>query len=303
MRLSHIKKAILVVAFASLIIGKQNAQDFSQVEIKTIKITNNMYMLMGAGGNIGILVGEDGVLMIDSQFAQLKDKIQAAISELNEGPVKFLLNTNWHYDHSFGNAAWAEEGAVIIAHKNTRRQMLQEWTLPELDPALKIPPFPKAALPVITVTDSMLLHFNSEEIQLIHFPNAHSEGDLAFYFPKANVIHTGDLYFSDGFPFINISSGGSIDGMIKSATKITDMIGPETKVIPGHGPLSNRQELLAYRDMLTEAKAVLFKLIKEGESLEQITAQDPVAKLYKRGESSFPTEIFIKVMFMELTKE
>lgn len=304
MRVSLFKRFFCLIFLAIFgIFSVASSQDFSKVEIKTVKLTENVYMLVGAGGNIGLSVGEDGVLLIDSQFSQIKEKIKTAITELNQGPVRFLLNTNWHYDHSLGNEAWAQEGAVIITHKNTRERMLSEWTAPELDPDLKIPPFPKAALPVITITESMTMYFNGDKVEVTHFPHAHSDGDLAFYFTKANVIHTGDLYFSGGFPFINITSGGSIDGMIQSADSVIKMINNETKVIPGHGPLSNRAKLQAYRDMLAKAKERIDKLIKSGKTLEETIAAKPTEGLYSGGESSFPADAFIKVVYMELSKQ
>lgn len=289
---------LIIFGFFSLV----HSQDFSQVEIKTTKLTENVFMLMGAGGNIGVSAGEDGVLLIDSQFGELHDKITAAIAEINPGPIRFLFNTNWHYDHAYGNELLAKDGAVIIAHANSRKHMLSEWTVPELDPEVKIPPFPKAALPVITVSDSLSMHFNGDKIKVIHFPNAHSDGDLAYYFTKANVLHTGDLYFSQGFPFINISSGGSLDGMILSAEKLANMIDEDTKVIPGHGPLSNQAELREYGKMLAAAKERILKLIKAGKTMEEVIAAKPVAGLYKKGESSFPADAFTKVAYLELSK-
>lgn len=279
------------------------SQDFEKIEIETVIVTDNVYMLIGYGGNIGVSVGEDGVLLIDCQVPQMVEKIKAAVSKLNEGPIRFVLNTNWHYDHADGNELMAKAGAIVIAHKNSRKQMLSEWIAPEISPDFKVPPYPEAALPVITVDDSMTLHFNGDEIQAIHFPNAHSDGDLAFYFQKANVIHSGDLYFSNGFPFINVTSGGTIDGMIRATDRILCMINANTKVIPGHGPLSSREELQAYRDILVTARERIAKLIEVGKTLDEILEEKPTEGLYKGEKSSFPAEVFIKVIYMDLTKD
>ncbi len=279
------------------------SQDFEKIEIETVIVTDNVYMLIGYGGNIGVSVGEDGVLLIDCQVPQMVEKIKAAVSKLNEGPIRFVLNTNWHYDHADGNELMAKAGAIVIAHKNSRKQMLSEWIAPEISPDFKVPPYPEAALPVITVDDSMTLHFNGDEIQAIHFPNAHSDGDLAFYFQKANVIHSGDLYFSNGFPFINVTSGGTIDGMIRATDRILCMINANTKVIPGHGPLSSREELQAYRDILVTARERIAKLIEVGKTLDEILEEKPTEGLYKGEKSSLPAEVFIKVIYMDLTKD
>ncbi len=279
------------------------SQDFEKIEIETVIVTDNVYMLIGYGGNIGVSIGEDGVLLIDCQVPQMVEKIKAAVSKLNEGPIRFVLNTNWHYDHADGNELMAKAGAIVIAHKNSRKQMLSEWIAPEISPDFKVPPYPEAALPVITVDDSMTLHFNGDEIQAIHFPNAHSDGDLAFYFQKANVIHSGDLYFSNGFPFINVTSGGTIDGMIRATDRILCMINANTKVIPGHGPLSSREELQAYRDILVTARERIAKLIEVGKTLDEILEEKPTEGLYKGEKSYLPAEVFVKVIYMDLTKD
>ncbi len=282
--------------------GAAAAQDFDKIPVQTVKLTENVAMLIGGGGNIGVCVGPDGVLLIDDQFPQLAEKIKTAIAGLNPGPIRIVFNTNWHYDHVYGNEWLAKAGAIIIAHENSRRSMLSEWGAPELDAEFKIPPSPDIALPKITIKDSLTLYFNGEEIRVVHLPGAHSDGDLAFHFPLANVIQTGDIFFSAGFPFINISSGGTIDGMIEAAGKILAMADADTKIIPGHGPLSNREGLNAYRDMLVAARERIAKMIKEGRSLEEVLQANPVADLYK-GKSDFPAEGFVKVVYLDLSRK
>jgi glyoxylase-like metal-dependent hydrolase (beta-lactamase superfamily II) len=293
--------SVTLLLFIFSISAFGQGQSFDQVEVQTSKIAENLYMLTGAGGNIGVSVGSDGVLLIDDQFAQLADKIKAAIAGLNGGPVRLVFNSNWHYDHTYGNEWLAKAGALIIAHENSRRHMLSEWSAPELSVDRKFPPFPEAALPKITVADSLTLYFNGDEIRAIHFPNAHSDGDLVFFFKKANVIHTGDVYFSNGFPFINISSGGSINGMITAADKILAMADANTKIMVGHGPVSNREGLKAYRHMLATARDRVAKLVREGKTLEEVVKANPMEGLYN-GKSTFPPENFTRVLYLELSK-
>ncbi len=277
------------------------AQDFEKVQIETVPVAGNISMLIGEGGNIAVSVGEDGVLLVDDEFPELVEKIKAAVAKLHPGPIRFVLNTNWHYDHADGNKLLAEAGAIVIAHENSRKHMLSEWGAPELDPDFKIPPYPKKALPVITVSNSLTLHFNGDEIRMLYVPNAHSDGDLLFHFVKANVIHTGDLFFSNGFPFINISAGGTVEGMIKAADIILGMCDERTKVIPGHGPLSGPGGVRAFRDLVVSGRERVAALIKQGKSLDEVLASKPMEGLYKGGESWLSSDMFVKVVYMDLT--
>jgi cyclase len=260
------------------------AQDLEKVQIETVPVAGNIFLLMGSGGNISVSVGEDGVLLVDDEFPELIGKIKAAVAKLDPGPIRFVLNTNWHYDHANGNELLAKAGAVVIAHENSRKHMLGEQRIPEFDPGLIIPPYPKKALPVITVSNALTLHFNGDEVRMAHVPNAHSDGDLLFRFVKANVVHAGDLFFSNGFPFINISAGGTIEGMIKAAEEILGMCDERTKVIPGHGPLSDREGVRAFKDLLVAGRDRIAALVKKGKNLEETIAAKPVEGLYKGGE-------------------
>jgi cyclase len=277
------------------------AQDFEKVQIETVKVGDNIYMLSGGGGNIGVSVGENGILLIDSQFSQLFEKIKAAITKINEGPVRFLINTNWHYDHTFGNEPFGKLGAVIIAHENTWKRMTAEQTFPELN--FKQPPSPATALPVVVFTDSLTLHFNSDEIQVLHVEKAHSDADILIFFRRANVIHTGDLYFSGGYPFIDVSHGGSTAGMIAAADKILKMIDVDTKVIPGHGPLSNRQGVEEFRNMLVTVRDRIAKLMQDGKTLEAILASKPTADFDKPGQPFISPEEFVKILYGDLSRK
>jgi len=288
-------------ALALLLAGTVASQDLSKVEIKSVPVAANVSMLVGAGGNIGVSVGEDGTLLIDDEFPELVDKIKAAAAALRPGPVRFVLNTNWHYDHANGNELLAKAGAVVIAHENSRRHMLSEQSLPEMDPDFKLAPYPPGALPVVTVKDTLTLHFNGDEIRMVHVPSAHSDGDLLFRFVRANVLHTGDLFFSNGFPFINISMGGTVDGMIKAADVILGLCDERTKVIPGHGPLSDRAGVQAFKDLLVAGRDRISTLVKLGKTLEEVLAAKPADGLYKGGKSWLSPEMFVRLVYEDLT--
>jgi len=293
--------AVGVTLFFLFATGPALPQDFEKVQIQTVPVAGNIYMLIGEGGNIAVSVGEDGILLVDDEFPELVEKIKAAVAKLNPGPIRFVLNTNWHYDHADGNELLAEAGAIVIAHENSRKHMLSEWSAPELDSDFKIPPYPKKALPVITVSNSLTLHFNGDEIRMLYVPNAHSDGDLLFHFVKANVIHTGDLFFSNGFPFINISAGGTVEGMIKAADIILGMCDDRTKVIPGHGPFSGPDGVRAFRDLIVSGRDRIAALVTQGKSLDETLVSKPVEGLYKGGESWLTPDMFVKMVYLDLT--
>ena len=232
--------------------GGAHAQqdDFSKVTIKTTKLTEGIYMLEGAGGNIGVSVGEDGVIVIDDQYAPLTEKIQEAISKLSPKPIKFVINTHWHGDHVGGNENLATAGSVIIAHENVRKRMSSEQFIQLLN--RKVPPSPPRALPVVTFTTDITLHFNGEDIHVIHVDPTHTDGDSIIVFPKAKVVHMGDTYMTISYPYADLSSGGNFDGFLSTTDKVVGMTDATTKIIPGHGPLSNKAELKAWHDMLVE---------------------------------------------------
>ena len=297
------KKQVLFLAFFSLwaIHHFAFAQDFSKVQIETVKVTENVYMLVGAGGNIGVFAGENGVLLVDSQFSQLMEKIKAAIAAVNPGPVRFLINTNWHYDHVYGNEPLGKAGAVIIGHENTWKRMTSEQTYPEFE--FKQPPAAAAALPVVTFLDSLTLHFNGDTMRVLYIENAHSDADVLVFAPRANVMQTGDLYFSSGYPFIDISHGGSVDGMIAAAGQILEVIDENTKVIPGHGPLSDRAGVEQYKNMMVTVRERIAKLIKEGKTIEEVLAAKPTADFDEARGLGLPAEMFVKIVYSGLSKQ
>jgi len=251
-------KTLLIVALlAGLIVPARAAQqDFANVEIKIVPVSKNIYMLEGSGGNIGVSVGDDGVLIVDDQFAPLADKIAAALKSLNPGKLRFVLNTHHHGDHTGGNAAFGAKDATIIAQSNVRTRLVK-------DPALK-----KEAYPVITFDQSASVHFNGEEIKLIHYGPGHTDGDSVIYFSEANVVHMGDQ-FVGGFPLIDFNSGGNVEGYIKTIGAVLEKIPADAKIILGHGRLSTVEDMKNYHAMLKETVALVQKEIADGKTLEE----------------------------------
>jgi glyoxylase-like metal-dependent hydrolase (beta-lactamase superfamily II) len=250
-------------------------QDFSKVQIKTIPVAKGVYMLVGSGGNIGLSVGQDGAFLIDDQYAPLTEKILKAISAVTDQPVRFLVNTHWHYDHTGGNENIGKGGTIIVAHDNVRKRLAKGQFMKVFN--ANIPPSPPEALPVITFADSVTFHWNDETLEVVHARAAHTDGDAVIYFKNTNVVHVGDLFFNGLYPFIDAESGGSIEGVIAGAEEVLDRIDDHTKVIPGHGPLGNKTDLKAYRDMLAAVHERMTKLIKAGKNIDEIVAAKPTA--------------------------
>ncbi len=275
-----------IILFIILTSGVVYAQlDFSKVEIKTIKLTPEIYMLMGAGGNLGLSVGENGAFLIDDQYAPLTPKIVEAISKLTDKPVRFLINTHWHMDHTGGNENFGKGDTIIVAHENVRLRMAKGQLMKAFN--LDIPPAPNAALPVVTFPTSLTFHWNDETIEVVHFPESHTDGDAAIFFKKANIIHTGDLFFNGIYPFIDAGSGGAFKGMLKSIDLILERTTPDTKIIPGHGPLASVSDLKDYKEMLSTVYGRISKLLDEGKSVEEIVALKPTADLDARWGKGF----------------
>jgi glyoxylase-like metal-dependent hydrolase (beta-lactamase superfamily II) len=264
---------IVILLCAAAPVG---AQSFDSVEINTIPAAPGIYMLEGRGGNIGVSIGKDGVFLIDDQFAPLTEKILKAIRKLSDGPIRFVLNTHWHGDHTGGNENLGKAGALIVAHENVRKRMSIEQFLGVLN--RRVPPSPPVALPIVTFTDAVTFHLNDEEIHVFHVAPSHTDGDSIVHFRKANVIHAGDILFSGRYPFIDTSTGGSIDGVIASAGRVLELTDKDTKIIPGHGPLSGPKELRAYRDMLSAVRKRVSSAIAGGKTLEETVASKPTAE-------------------------
>ncbi len=274
--------ALAVVVFSSFAHAKQ---DFSKVEIKTIEVAPNIYMLMGAGGNLGVSTGKNGVFLIDDQYAPLTEKIIGAISKISDQPLKFLINTHWHFDHTGGNENVGKGDTIIVAHDNVRKRMAAGQMMKAFN--FEVPPASPHALPVVTFPTALTFHWNGETIEVIHFPGAHTDGDAVIFFKNANVVHTGDLFFNGIYPFIDGQSGGSLKGMILSVDKILARADDSTKIIPGHGPLGNKADLKAYRDMLQEVHKRITRLQKDGKTVEEIVAAKPTADFDAQWGSGF----------------
>jgi glyoxylase-like metal-dependent hydrolase (beta-lactamase superfamily II) len=244
------------------------AQDWDTVQIEAIKVSNNVYMLKGAGGNIGVITGDDGVLIVDNQFAPLADKIKAAISEISSEAVKYVVNTHWHGDHMGGNEVFGADGSVIIAHDNVRTRVStdQFMAFQKRD----VPARPPVAWPIVTFSQDVTLYFNDEEI-LIHYATpAHTDGDAVVYFKNANVIHMGDAFVRYGYPFVDNSAGGSVTGMIGNLDTVIEMTNDQTQVIPGHGEIATRTDMIKFRDALKDIVKSIQNEIDQGHTLEDI---------------------------------
>ncbi|HUL79597.1 MAG TPA: MBL fold metallo-hydrolase [Vicinamibacteria bacterium] len=250
-------------------------QDFSKVEVKAEKLVDGIYVLTGAGGNIGLSVGRSGTFVIDDQYAPLTDRILAAIRAITPDPVRFVVNTHWHGDHTGGNENMGRAGALLVAHENVRRRMGAEQFNALFD--RKTPPSPEGALPVVTFTDAITLHWNGDEIRVYHVPPAHTDTDSIVHFVKADVVHMGDVFFNGSYPFIDASSGGRVDGVIEAADRALAGSGAATRFIPGHGPAGTRADLQAYRDTLKTLRDRIAKLKAEGKSRDQAIAAKPTA--------------------------
>jgi len=261
------------------------------VKIETISIAPGIYMLKGRGGNVGLTVGVDGAAIIDDQFADMAPKIRAAVAMLSDQPVEFVINTHLHGDHTGGNDAFGKTGAVIIAHENVRKRL----GTPQVNPTTNatIEARAREALPVITFADSASLHFNDDELEFTHLPNAHTETDIIVRFKKANVLHMGDC-FTGGFPFIDGNTGGTLDGLIRAHETVLATVDDNTKIIRGHGPLGNKAELQAYHDMLVAVRDRVAKLVKAGKSQEDVVKARPTKEFEEKyGGGSFNAEQWI----------
>lgn len=274
------------------------ARDFSKVKVTSVHVAGNVHMLKGAGGNIGVSVGGDGLLMIDDQFAPLAGKIQAALKNFNKGSLKFVLNTHWHGDHTGGNHIFSRQ-APIISHTNVRKRLTQ--TIKRGKRVFK--PRPKEALPVVTFDKSLSIHFNGEEIKVIHYPTGHTDGDSVIFFTKSNVVHIGDQMFSGLFPFIDLSTGGDVEGYTKNVAAILAKIPSNTKIIPGHGPLSGVKELKEFHKMLTETTNIVREQIQAGKTLAQIKSKGLPAKWKSWAWRFVNEERWIGTIHASLTKK
>jgi glyoxylase-like metal-dependent hydrolase (beta-lactamase superfamily II) len=286
----------LTLLFATSLSAQQ--QDFAKVEVKATKVAGNVYVLTGSGGNIGATVGDDGVAIIDDQFAPLAPKIQAALRELSPGPVRFVINTHWHGDHTGGNPVFAET-ATIMAHLNVRKRLLSGGKTPFIE----FPPVTGKALPVVTFEQGLSLWWNGEEIRAIHPGIGHTDGDSVIWFMRSNVVHMGDDYFAGMFPFVDLASGGSVTKLIESVDVILGQIPADAKVIPGHGPVTGVAELRSYRGMLDGVVATVRKGLASGKTVEQMQKEKVLAPWEDWGKGFMKADTFLAVVAEDLAKK
>jgi len=295
---------LLILLLTLFVSALSFAQDrFANVEITSTKINDHLYMLQGSGGNIMISVGDDGVLMIDDQFAPLSEKIMSKIKEISGGEgVSYLINTHWHGDHTGGNENFGKAGATIIAQHNVRKRMARGKT--KIEAGREIPPAPAVALPVITFGDDMKIHLNGDDIHLFHFHAGHTDGDGIIYFPEDNVVHMGDTFFNLRYPYVDLKSGGDVDGLLKTVGEVLFMIDDETVIIPGHGSIASKADLVKYRSIIFELRDKVDMMVKQGKTLEEIQASG-FSKEYDEvmGSGFINPERFAEILYGSLTKE
>ena len=296
------KKCLLsaILLIYGLAIVTKAQRDFSKVEIKAIKVAGNVYMLEGAGGNIGVSVGADGILIVDDQFAPLADKIKATLKTLGDGKLKFILNTHWHGDHTGGNVVFGPE-APIIAQTNVRKRLATEQKSEFFKSTT--PASPKEALPVITFDESLSVHFNGEEIRVIHFPQGHTDGDSVIFFTGSNVVHMGDDFFAGGFPFVDLESGGSVEGLTKNIAEIIPKLPAGAKLIPGHGKLSTAEDLKAFHRMLMETTDIVRKKMAAKKPLDQIKKEGLPEEWKPWGAGFIKTDMWIEIIYRSLSPD
>ena len=290
--------ALLTIASPAIAQGATSTDD------SKIELTDGVHVCTQSHVNIMAVVGSEGVLVTDSGYARDSERLVKSIDELQGGPVKFVLNTHFHFDHVGGNGAFAEKGAVIVAHQNGRLRMQEEWGFPEtLGLGMPhIPPYPEVMLPTLTFSETLTLHFGRHEIETIHLPNAHSDADLVMLLPDANILYTGDLYLSNGFPLVDSFHGGTIDGLITAVGKLIDLINDDTQIVPGHGPMSNRQELREYQQMLITGRSRIAELVAKGMTMEEVLSADPTAGVYTGGESWLSADKFTLIVYADLAR-
>jgi len=291
---------VLPLAIALAVPAAAQQQDFSQVEVKAEKVAEGLYMLTGRGGNIGLSVGKSGSFLVDDQYAPLSDKILAAVKAITPDPVRFVVNTHWHGDHTGGNENMGKAGAFLVAHENVRKRLGREQFSATFQRTT--PPSPEGALPVVTFSESVSFHWNGDEIRVYHVPPGHTDGDSIVHFVKADVVHMGDLFFNgSNYPFIDVSSGGRVDGVIGAADRVLGAVGDKTRIIPGHGPLATKADLIAYRDTVKLLRDRIAKLKAEGKTRDAAIAAKPTAEYdAKWGQGFIKPDVFTGLVYDSL---
>jgi len=287
----------LVAAGLMLLCQNSIAQrNFDDVSITTTDLGENIFMLQGAGGNIGVSIGDDGVFIIDDQFAPLSEKIMEALASLSDKPVSYVLNTHWHGDHTGGNENFGKAGAVIVAHENVRNRMSTAQFIKTFN--REVPAAPDAALPVVTFSDNVNFYFNDNDISVMHMPASHTDGDSIVLFKEPNVLHMGDTFFNGFFPFIDHSSGGTLEGLIATTEIVLSLVDDNTQIIPGHGPLATKTDLEKYQSMLLTVQDKMQPALASGKSREEVLAENPLESVGKIwGNGFMKTDVFTGILY------
>jgi len=293
--------AVAFLLFLTPALVTAQEEDLSKVQIKVTKVAGSVYMLEGAGGNIGVSVGDDGIVVVDDQYAPLAEKIQAALKGVTDKPVRFILNTHYHGDHTGGNAFFQKQ-APVIAHDNVRKRLEAGGPAGNLGSiSMDHKPAPKEALPILTFDHDVTVHLNGEDLRALHFPSGHTDGDSIIFFPKSNVVHMGDDFIRYGFPFIDLAAGGSVDGMIAAMEEVVPKLPPDVKVIPGHGNIANLDDVRTYSKMLIDTRAVVEKGIQQKKTLDQLQ-QEKFLEPWKKYSGDFvSSDAFIETLYNDLT--
>jgi glyoxylase-like metal-dependent hydrolase (beta-lactamase superfamily II) len=292
-------RRVVLLALVALLPCELAAQNFDTITVKVLPLRGGVYMLTGSGGNIGLSVGDDAAFVVDDQFAPLTPKILAAIATVTSKPVRFVVNTHWHFDHTGGNENMGRTGAVLVAHDNVRKRMSTDQFIEFFKRAE--PAAPRGALPVVTFNDSTTFHLNGDDIVAFHVQPAHTDGDVVVHFTKANVIHMGDTFITGRYPFVDLSSGGNVNGFIAAADRALVVCNAETKVIPGHGVLSDCAALKTWRDMIATVRERVRVAMAQNKSLEAIKAAKPTAEFdVARGSGSVNGDQFVEFIYRSL---
>ena len=281
--------------FAHAFFGDTGQQD---IQVKTQKVSGNVYMLQGRGGNIGALVGMEGILLVDDDYKVVSDKLRDALKELGSATPKFILNTHWHGDHTEGNQVFGKD-SIIVAHINVRKRLMD----PPVVFGQHTPAYPSFALPIVTYTQSITLHMNGEEIRAVHYPNGHTDGDTVVFFVNSNVVHLGDDFFAGRFPFVDLDSGGSVQGLINNLGHLITEIPAGAKLIPGHGQLSTLDDLKAFRQALVETSDIVQQAMKQNKTLDEIKKAGLPEKYKEWGSGFIKTDAWIETIYKSYSKK
>lgn len=269
------------------------------VTVKVTKVSGNVYMLQGRGGNIAAINGPDGILIVDDDYKAVSEKLAAALKELGSATPRFILNTHWHGDHTEGNEFFGKQSSMILAHVNVRKRLLD----PPVIFGMKTAPYSPFALPMMTYTESMSIFLNGEEVKLVHYPNGHTDGDTVVFFKNANVVHLGDDFFVARFPFVDLDSGGSVQGLINNVGSLIATLPADAKLIPGHGPLATLDDLKSFRQLLVETSQIVQDAMKAGKTLDEIKKAGLPEKYNEAGSGFLKTDMWLEIVHRSYSRK